>query len=50
MAELEVWQGKWLGAGGGRKRKQQLCFLAEVWHYIVKMEIPGELRIVNRDF
>lgn len=28
VAELEVWQGKWLGAGGGRKRKQQLCFLA----------------------
>lgn len=21
MAELEVWQGKWLRAGGGRKRK-----------------------------
>lgn len=50
MAELKVWQGRWLRAGGDRKRKQQLCFLAEVWYCIVKMEIPGKLRITNGEF
>lgn len=50
MAEVEVQQGKWLGVGGGRRRKRELHFLAEVRHYIVKMEMPGEVTIISGEF
>lgn len=53
MAELKVWHGKWLGnlAGSSSRRwMQEFWFLAEVRCHIVKMERPGELRIINEQF